>query len=75
MIGYIMLNGGYDPTIIVGGTLKNLMTNAVLGNSDFLIAEADEYDRSFLSLFPRIAVITSLETDHLDIYDETPLGS
>lgn len=70
MIGHIMLNGGYDPTIIVGGTLKNLMTNAVLGNSDFLIAEADEYDRSFLSLFPRIAVITSLETDHLDIYDD-----
>ena len=70
MIGHIMLDGGYDPTIIVGGTLKNLMTNARLGNSDFLVTEADEYDRSFLSLFPRIAVITSLEADHLDIYDD-----
>ena len=68
MIGHIMLNGGYDPTIIVGGTLKNLMTNARLGDSEFLVTEADEYDRSFLSLFPRIAVITSLEADHLDIY-------
>ncbi len=70
MIGHIMLDGGYDPTIIVGGTLKNLMTNARLGKSEYVITEADEYDRSFLSLFPRVAVLTSLETDHLDIYDD-----
>jgi len=70
MIGHIMLNGGYDPTIIVGGILKNLMTNARLGNSDYVVVEADEYDRSFLSLFPRMAVLTSLEADHLDIYDD-----
>lgn len=70
MIGHIMLDGGYDPTIIVGGTLKNLMTNARLGKSEYVVTEADEYDRSFLSLFPRIAVLTSLEADHLDIYDD-----
>jgi UDP-N-acetylmuramate--alanine ligase len=70
MIGHILLNGGFDPTIIVGGTLKNLMTNARLGSSEYLVTEADEYDRSFLALFPRIAVITSVEADHLDIYDD-----
>ena len=70
MIGHIMLDGGYDPTIIVGGTIKNLMTNACLGKSEYVVTEADEYDRSFLSLFPRIAVLTSLEADHLDIYDD-----
>ncbi len=68
MIGQILLQAALDPTIIVGGRLHNLMTNARLGGGDYLIAEADEYDRSFLTLFPRIAVLTSLETDHLDIY-------
>jgi len=70
MIGHVLMDGGYDPTIIVGGTLKNLMTNARLGSSEYVVTEADEYDRSFLSLFPRMAVITSLEADHLDIYDD-----
>ncbi len=68
MIGQILLEAALDPTIIVGGRLHNLMTNARLGQSEYLIAEADEYDRSFLTLFPRIAVLTSLEADHLDIY-------
>jgi UDP-N-acetylmuramate--alanine ligase len=68
MIGHVLVEAGVDPTIIVGGRLKNLMTNARLGSGDILVAEADEYDRSFLALFPRIGVITSLETDHLDIY-------
>jgi len=70
MLGSILLEAEKDPTIIVGGKLQNLMTNARLGISDYLIAEADEYDRSFLALFPRIAVITSLEADHLDIYKD-----
>ena len=70
MLGSILLQAEKDPTIIVGGKLQNLMTNARLGKSDYLIAEADEYDRSFLALFPRIAVITSLEADHLDIYKD-----
>ena len=68
MIGQVLLTAALDPTIIVGGRLHNLMTNARLGQSDYLVAEADEYDRSFLTLFPRIAVLTSLEADHLDIY-------
>ena len=68
MLSSILLQAEMDPTIVAGGRLQNLMTNARLGKSDWLIAEADEYDRSFLALFPRIAVITSLEEDHLDIY-------
>lgn len=68
MIGHILLQAGVDPTIIVGGRLRNLLTNARLGNGETLVAEADEFDRSFLTLFPKIAVITSLEADHMDIY-------
>ena len=68
MLSSILLQSEMDPTIVAGGRLQNLMTNARLGKSDWLVAEADEYDRSFLALFPRIAVITSLEEDHLDIY-------
>jgi UDP-N-acetylmuramate--alanine ligase len=70
MVGQILLSSGLDPTIIVGGRLRNLMTNALLGKSDFLVAEADEYDRSFLALFPKITVITSVEADHMDIYSD-----
>lgn len=47
MIGQILLKAGLDPTIVVGGRLHNLMTNARLGQSDFMVTEADEYDRSF----------------------------
>jgi UDP-N-acetylmuramate--alanine ligase len=68
MTGNILISAGLDPTIIVGGRIKSLMTNARLGKGEILLAEADEYDRSFLTLNPKIAVITSLETDHLDIY-------
>ncbi|WP_456405936.1 UDP-N-acetylmuramate--L-alanine ligase [Caldithrix abyssi] len=70
MIGQIMITGGLDPTIVVGGRLHNLMTNARLGKSHFMVTEADEYDRSFLTLFPRMALLTSLEADHLDIYED-----
>ncbi len=70
MLGHCLMKAGYDPTIIVGGRLKNLKTNARLGAGGILVAEADEYDRSFLTLFPRIAVMTSLEMDHQDIYSD-----
>jgi len=70
MLGSVLIQAELDPTIIVGGKLQNLMTNARLGKSQYLIAEADEYDRSFLALYPRLAVITSLEADHLDIYKD-----
>ncbi len=68
MVGHILTESGLDPTVIVGGVLRGLGTNARLGESDLLIAEADEYDRSFLNLTPTIALITNLEAEHLDTY-------
>jgi len=68
LIGHMLIEAGLDPTVLVGGRLKEIQANARLGKSEFLVAEADEYDRSFLTLFPRIAILTSLEADHLDIY-------
>ena len=69
MTGLVLMEGGVDPTVIVGGRVNLLAkSNARLGKGDFIVVEADEYDRSFLSLTPTIAVLTSLETDHLDCY-------
>jgi len=69
MTSLVLLAGGLDPTVLVGGKLSGLGgTNARLGQGDFIVVEADEFDRSFLSLTPTIAVLTTLETDHLDCY-------
>jgi len=68
MIGHILTHAGMDPTVIVGGRLVSLDANAQLGSSDYLVAEADEYDRSFLCLHPTIAIATNLEEDHLDCF-------
>lgn len=68
MVSMVLSDAGLDPTVIVGGMLRNLDTNAMLGKSDLLVVEADEYDRSFLTLHPHMAVITNIESDHLDIY-------
>ncbi len=69
MIGLVLMEGGIDPTVIVGGRVNLLAkSNARLGKGDFIVVEADEYDRSFLMLTPTIAVLTTLETDHLDCY-------
>ncbi|HVN48268.1 MAG TPA: UDP-N-acetylmuramate--L-alanine ligase [Bacteroidota bacterium] len=69
MTSLVLMEGGLDPTVIVGGKLSGLGgTNARLGRGEFIVVEADEYDRSFLSLTPTIAVLTTLETDHLDCY-------
>ena len=69
MISLILMEGGLDPTVIVGGKLSGLGgTNARLGHGDFIVVEADEFDRSFLSITPTVAVLTTLETDHLDCY-------
>jgi len=70
MTGRVLTQGGLDPTIIVGGRIRSLGTNAKLGNSEFLVAEADEFDRSFLQLIPTVAVVTNIETDHLDCYKD-----
>jgi UDP-N-acetylmuramate--alanine ligase len=68
LIGTLLTDAGLDPTVIVGGRLRLLGTGARLGKSDYLVAEADEYDRSFLRLTPVIAVITNIDRDHLDTY-------
>jgi UDP-N-acetylmuramate--alanine ligase len=71
MVGLVLTEGGIDPTIIVGGKLSGLGgTNARLGNSDYIVVEADEFDRTFLSLTPSIAAITTLEKEHLDTYKD-----
>ncbi|MBS1561440.1 MAG: UDP-N-acetylmuramate--L-alanine ligase [Bacteroidetes bacterium] len=71
MTGLVLMKAGLDPTVIVGGKLKGLGgTNARLGNGDWIVLEADEYDRSFLQLLPTMAVITNVEADHLDIYTD-----
>ena len=68
MVGAILLEGGLDPTIVVGGRVHSLGTNARLGHGQFLVAEADESDGSFIRLVPAIAVITNLDEEHLDHY-------
>ncbi|MBI5022393.1 MAG: UDP-N-acetylmuramate--L-alanine ligase [Ignavibacteriales bacterium] len=69
MVGLVLLEGNFDPTVIVGGRLSGFGgSNARLGHGDFIVVEADEFDRSFLSITPTIAVLTTLETDHLDCY-------
>lgn len=71
MVGLTLTDGGIDPTIIVGGKLSGLGgTNARLGNGEFIVVEADEFDRTFLKLTPVIAAITTLESEHLDTYKD-----
>ncbi len=71
MVGLVLTKAGIDPTIIVGGKLSGLGgTNARLGKGEYIVVEADEFDRSFLKLTPSIAVITNLEKEHLDIYND-----
>jgi len=68
MIAAVLARGGLDPTIVVGGRLHALGTNARLGHGQFLVAEADESDGSFLRLAPAVAVITNIDREHLDYY-------
>jgi len=68
MIAHVLESAGYDPTIIVGGRLNTIGAHAKLGQGDFIVAEADESDRSFLYLSPFIAVLTNLDEEHLDQY-------
>ena len=68
MLSYILRQAGMDPTALIGGEPLNFDSNALQGKSGYLVAEADEYDRSFLQLWPRVAMVTSVEADHLDCY-------
>ncbi|PKL84131.1 MAG: UDP-N-acetylmuramate--L-alanine ligase [Ignavibacteriae bacterium HGW-Ignavibacteriae-3] len=71
MVGLVLTEAGIDPTIIVGGKLSSLGgTNARLGGGEYIVVEADEFDRTFLKLTPTIAAITTLEREHLDTYKD-----
>jgi UDP-N-acetylmuramate--alanine ligase len=68
MIAQLLSHAGLDPTAVIGGRLDSLGSNAKLGQGDFLVAEADESDGSFLKLTPTIAVVTNIDPEHLDYY-------
>jgi UDP-N-acetylmuramate--alanine ligase len=68
LIGHILRAGGFDPTVIVGGRVLGVGSNAYLGKGDYLVAEADEYDRSITKFFATIAVLTNIEAEHMECY-------
>jgi UDP-N-acetylmuramate--alanine ligase len=68
LIGLIMEEAGFDPTVAIGGNLRARGTNVRLGRGDFMVAEADESDASFLLLLPTVAVVTNIDAEHLDHY-------
>src|SRR6202021_1589276 len=68
MVAAVLAAGGLDPTVVVGGRVDALGSNARLGKSQYLVAEADESDRSFLKLSPILAVVTNLDREHMDCY-------
>src|SRR5947207_8646828 len=70
MVAAVLQRGGLDPTIVVGGRLRMLGANALLGHGRFLVAEADESDGSFLRLAPAVSVITNIDREHLDHYKD-----
>jgi len=69
LIASVLAEGGLDPTFVIGGRLLSADANARLGHGDFLVAEADESDASFLYLSPVIAVVTNIDADHMETYD------
>ena len=70
LIAAVLEYGHFDPTVVIGGKLMKTNTNAFLGAGDFLVAEADESDGSFLTLPPTIAVVTNIDREHLDYYSD-----
>jgi UDP-N-acetylmuramate--alanine ligase len=68
MVAAVLAAGGLDPTVVVGGRVDAMGSNARLGNSQYLVAEADESDRSFLSLSPILTVVTNIDREHMDCY-------
>ncbi len=70
IVAAVLASGGLDPTVVIGGKLMSAGTNAVLGKGDFIVAEADESDGSFLRYSPAIAVVTNIDREHLDFYPD-----
>jgi UDP-N-acetylmuramate--alanine ligase len=70
IVASVLARGGLDPTVVIGGKLKSIGSNAVLGQGDFIVAEADESDGSFLKFSPAIAVVTNIDREHLDYYSD-----
>lgn len=70
LISHLLIENDYDPTVIIGGHFENISSNARLGKGDFLIAEADESDKSLLRLFPTIALVNNIDLEHLDTYKD-----
>ncbi len=69
MVANVLDKGGLDPTVVIGGVLKSIGTNALHGKGDYIVAEADESDGSFLKYSPAIAVVTNIDREHLDFYN------
>ena len=70
LVGAVLAGGGLDPTVVIGGKLKSIGSNALLGQGDYIVAEADESDGSFLRYSPAIAVVTNIDREHLDYYKD-----
>lgn len=70
MVAHVLTDSGYGCSAFLGGISTNYNTNTLFGDNEVLVVEADEYDRSFLTLHPDIAIVTSADADHLDIYGE-----
>ena len=70
MVSAVLAHGDLDPTVVIGGKLKGIGSNAVLGQGDYIVAEADESDGSFLKYAPAIAVVTNIDREHLDFYKD-----
>jgi UDP-N-acetylmuramate--alanine ligase len=71
LVASVLAEGGLDPTFVIGGRLNSAGANAKLGSGDFIVAEADESDASFLNLSPCIQVITNIDADHMETYDHS----
>jgi UDP-N-acetylmuramate--alanine ligase len=70
LVSHILIEAKFDPTVIIGGHLKNIEANARLGKGEFLVAETDESDRSFLHLQPTFALVTNIDLEHLETYKD-----
>ena len=70
MVAHILKDSGKDCSAFLGGISSNYQSNVMFGDNDIVVVEADEYDRSFLTLYPDVAIVTSMDADHLDIYGD-----